>query len=80
MLATESDFVSTRSPAKIADDFGIVPPLIQAVPLVYNIAAAEFAAKQGDAISMMSSQLRIPRNVKVRIASPTATQEFCALS
>ena len=43
MLATESDFVSTRSPAKIADDLGIVPPLIHAVPFVYSIAAAESA-------------------------------------
>jgi hypothetical protein len=56
----------------MAEDFGTLPPLIQAVPLVYNIAALESAANIDAGSIRISSQLRTPRKVKARIASPTA--------
>src|SRR5450755_1559426 len=48
IFAMESGLVCTRSPGKIAEEPGMVPPLSQAVPFVYSIAAPEELAANSD--------------------------------
>ncbi len=65
MLATESDFVWTRSPAKTADDFGTLLPFSHAVPLVYSMAAAESAAKREAGTRTIIEQATNVRRVRM---------------